>query len=371
MAVEFGEPSIEREMAEKWPASPRVAAVKWAMSEPNAAFASLWYPFQTGALAGCEDTLFLRARAGNVPPAMGLSRIDCLQSFKPFADALTHAPFCMIQAPERTYARVLVLPPPQRDEARALFAQAMQSCRDDGVVVVSMQNNAGAKSGEADLRQLAGDVQSLSKHKCRVFWANKKNLDMQLMQQWQALDAPRLIENIGLMSRPGVFSWDRIDAASGLLSEYLPSDLFGHGADLGAGMGYLSHTVLSNNKSVTAMDLYEAEARALACARLNCEKFAAKIRLKYHWHDVAQGLLAEYDFIVSNPPFHQGHEEVQAIGQAFIVSAARALKPGARFYMVANTHLPYEAVLKNHFHQVNVLATKLGYKVFEAIKAAQ
>jgi 16S rRNA (guanine1207-N2)-methyltransferase len=349
----------------------RSPAVKLGMSHHNAAFASLWYPFQTGALAQSGGMLFLRARAGILPPEIQQDQMDCMQSFKPFADELNRSPFCIIQECKRNYSCVLLLPPPQRDETRALFVQALLACSEDGVVVVSMQNNAGAKSGEADLRQLAGEVKSLSKNKCRVFWANKKNINYSLMQQWQTFDAPRLIESTGLISRPGVFSWDRIDTASKLLSDVLPANLSGNGADLGAGMGYLSHVVLSNNKTVTAMDLYEAEARALACAQLNCEKFAVSVDLKYHWHDVAQGLLAKYDFIISNPPFHQGHDEIQAIGQAFIVSAARALRPNGRFYMVANTHLPYEAILKNHFHQVNVLATKLGYKVFEAIKAAK
>jgi len=36
--------------------------------------------------------------------------------------------------------------------------------------------------------------------------------------------------------------------------------------------------------------------------------------------------------------------------------------------MVANRHLPYEAVLRDRFSQVNLLATQDGFKVFEAIK---
>lgn len=338
------------------------------MTDNNAAFNALWHPFLTGALAWNEPGLFLRARSGAIPQAIKTDQLDCRQSFQPFADDLVHAGWRVVDSIQKTYSMVLLLPPPQRDETRALFASALQNLSDEGLLVVSMQNNAGAKSGEDDLRQLAPNLQSLSKNKCRVFWTSKKNLDESLLQSWLKLDEPRMIEATGLISRPGVFAWDRIDSASRLLTEHLPSDLSGQGADLGAGVGYLTHTVLLRCKNIKAMDVYEAEARALECAKLNLAPFAADTHLKYFWHDVAKGIQGPYDFVISNPPFHQGREEVQALGQAFIEASAKSLKPDGRFYMVANRHLPYEASLKNHFSQVNMLAMQDGFKVFEAVK---
>lgn len=337
-----------------------------AMTDENPALASLWQPFLTGAIAWRERYLFLRARSGSLPAQINVEQIDCLQSFKPFADGLARAGWPIIEQVQHAYPIVLVLPPPQRDETRALFAQALQSVSEDGLVVVSMQNSAGAKSGENDLRQLAPNLQSISKNKCRVFWVNKKNIDEALLQAWLKLDEPRMVEATGFVSRPGVFAWDRIDAASLLLTEHLPKDLSGHGADLGAGLGYLTHRVLNHCENVIAMDMYEAEARALECARFNLSSFRPNTQLNYYWHDVVQGMHGAYDFVISNPPFHQGRTEVQTLGQAFIESAAKSLKPDGRFYMVANRHLPYEATLQKHFSRVTVLANKEGYKVFEA-----
>lgn len=338
------------------------------MTDQNPAFTALWYPFLTGAIAWREPALFLRARSGMIPAEIDAAQIDCQQSFKPFADDLERAGWPITQNFRKSYSVVLLLPPPQRDETRALFAQALRQVSEDGLVVVSMQNTAGAKSGENDLRQLAPDLQSTSKNKCRVFWAGKKNIDETLLQAWLKLDAPRKIESTGFISRPGIFAWDRIDAASQLLAEHLPKDLAGHGADLGAGLGFLTHRVLTRHENVRAMDVYEAEARALECAKSNLAQFDVSRQLKYYWHDVAQGVQGSYDFVVSNPPFHQGGVEVQAIGQAFIEAAAKSLRTNGRFYMVANRHLPYEASLKEHFSQVTVLAMQEGFKVFAAIK---
>jgi 16S rRNA (guanine1207-N2)-methyltransferase len=338
------------------------------MTEANAAFTALWHPFLTGAIAWSDSSLFLRARAGKIPDGIKTQGVDCVQSFKPFADELQRSGFSLLETIDKKYPLVLVLPPPQRDEARALFVQALQHAEEGGIVVVSMENNEGAKSGEKDLRQLAPDLQSVSKNKCRIFWGRKQRINEALMHAWSMQDAPRLLETTGFISRPGIFAWNRIDAASKLLASYLPDDLAGYGADLGAGFGYLTHAVLMRNKNIDAMDVFEAEARALECAKLNLARFEAGTKLAYHWQDVTQGIPGLHDFVVSNPPFHAGHAEIQAIGQAFIKVAAESLRPGGGFYMVANRHLPYEESLRNHFSNIDVLAVEDGYKVFKAVR---
>ena len=93
---------------------------------------------------------------------------------------------------------------------------------------------------------------------------------------------------------------------------------------------------------------------ALDLARANLERLrdpSRAVAFGFHWHDVATGLPARYDFIVSNPPFHQGRADEPDLGRAFIAAAAAALKPGGRLWLVANRHLPYEAVLARDIRQ--------------------
>jgi 16S rRNA (guanine1207-N2)-methyltransferase len=119
---------------------------------------------------------------------------------------------------------------------------------------------------------------------------------------------------------------------------------------------------------VAALDLYEADARALQLARDNLAAWGAGVPLQFHWHDVAAGLPRRYDAIVCNPPFHaQGAGERVDLGRAFIVAAAAALSPGGRLWLVANRHLPYEAVLDASFGSTRVVAQHDGFKVIEAI----
>jgi 16S rRNA (guanine1207-N2)-methyltransferase len=81
---------------------------------------------------------------------------------------------------------------------------------------------------------------------------------------------------------------------------------------------------------------------------------------------VTRGLPQRYDAIVSNPPFHQGRADLPELGRAFITSAADALQPDGRLLLVANRHLPYEAVLGQRFREVRTLVTQEGFKVIEA-----
>jgi 16S rRNA (guanine1207-N2)-methyltransferase len=324
-----------------------------------------------------STTLFLRARFSG--ELHDFRNLVCVQSFKPWADALTanghrvHADLSDCRPEHALFDRILVLPSRQRTETRALLAQAALRLSPAGVLLSAQQNNEGARSLQADCEVLFSHALHESKFKCRVVWAAGAHLNRELALAWQQLDAPRAILDGEFISRPGVFAWDRIDQGSALLTAHLPRDLAGHGADLGCGYGYLSRFALEANPAITALDCYEAEHRALSLARTNLSDFNVGGRnpraLGFHWHDVSLGLAQkDFDFIVSNPPFHVGRADQPDLGLSFIATASAALRQGGRFYMVANQHLAYELALKQKFSQVRTLVQDQGFKVFEAIR---
>jgi len=272
----------------------------------------------------------------------------------------------------RTYPLILVLPPRQRDEARALLARAVAMTTAGGRVIAAQHNNEGARSMEADLTQIAGPVTTLTKNKCRVCWSGPlmAAADPALASQWSELDAPRAIGDGRFVSRPGVFAWDRIDTASALLAAQLPANLSGRAADLGAGFGYLSAELLARCPKIETLDVYEAESRALDLARKNLSSFEARTAIHYHWHDVTRGLTQTCDVILTNPPFHTGtRHDRPDIGRSFIRAAAAALRRGGQLWLVANRHLPYESVLDASFGNVRIVAQAHGFKIVVAVKA--
>ncbi|KAF1009124.1 MAG: Ribosomal RNA small subunit methyltransferase C [Luteibacter sp.] len=235
-------------------------------SASDAALEALFVPFSTGELAlpPKGDLLLLRARDGFALREHRRPGWMMQQSFKPAANALARSGFEVVaEPPEGRYTIVMVLPTRQREETRALFAQAMARRGAGGIVLVAVPNTEGAKTAEADLALLAGGVTTLSKHKCRVFWTRSDAVaDPSLMEAWLALDAPVCVADDRFTSRRGLFAWDRIDIASALLAEVLPNDLSGRLADLGAGFGYLACEAIARCEGIVSADLYEAEARA-------------------------------------------------------------------------------------------------------------
>ena len=337
---------------------------------------TLFLPFRTGALTWPEDgrALVLGARAGAALAEFASPALACEQSFRPRAAALEAAGLSVSTRAEGRFPLVLVLPPRQREAARALLARALDQAEPGGIVVVSLANTDGARSVEEDLDRLAGPVESLSKNRCRVFWARAGAGDPALRADWAALEEPRPVADGRFLSRPGLFAWDRIDPGSALLAAHLPAELKGQGADLGAGFGYLAAEVLERCPEVTALDLYEAEARALELAHRNLESYAGRAELDFVWHDVATGLPRDrrYHFVVTNPPFHEGgRADRHDLGRAFITAAAAALRQRGRLWLVANRHLPYEATLEQAFVMVRRVADDGTYKVIEASKGVR
>jgi 16S rRNA (guanine1207-N2)-methyltransferase len=180
----------------------------------------------------------------------------------------------------------------------------------------------------------------------------------------EAIDegAPRHVDNLALCTQPGIFSWDRLDPGTALLLANLPP-LKGRGADFGCGLGILSRAVLGS-EAVTALTLLEIDRRAVEMARRN----VADPRVTILWSDIrtAGAVPDRLDFVVTNPPFHDGGIEDQALGRTFIARAAESLRPGGTLWLVANAHLPYEAALREAFRSVSVTAQAGGYRAFEA-----
>jgi 16S rRNA (guanine1207-N2)-methyltransferase len=327
---------------------------------------TLFLPLETGRIDWPQQALFLRARMGLAMREIPKDKLVCEQSFRTQYEALERSGFKVREDDDtKDFPLTLILPPRQRDENRALLARAVTRTKKGGIVLASVSNLEGAKTVEADLAALTGNISSLSKNKCRAFWSEIGNsLDQTLIDTWLKLDAPRKILDGRYLSRPGLFAWDRLDAGSQYLMKHLPK-LSGTGADLGSGFGYLSDEILKQS-DVTRIDLYEAEGRALKLSKDNLKPYGA--RASFHWQDVTKGGIGPYDFIVANPPFHTDRADRTELGQAFIRRASEALNVGGVFYMVANRHLPYEATLRSAFKTVVMLGDDGAYKVYKAIK---
>ena len=296
-----------------------------------------------GGLAVPERALFLGARAH--PALKAWPAVTGWQPLRPRADEWDRAGRPRVDDPGvEKWPVVLVLPGKSRDEILYWFALARDRLLPRGRMVVAMPNTAGAARFEKELARATGQVTSQQKHKCRAFHAvDGGNWDEALFTEWRALGQLRTIPGTDFVTTAGTFSSGHIDPGSQLLAKHLPANLRGRAADLGAGWGFLTDALLRRCPDITSVDLYEADSRAIDCARRNLAGHPRDLR--FHWHDVTAGLQDTFDVIVMNPPFHTGQESDVGLGRAFLTTAASALRRGGKLLLVANRQLPYEAVL--------------------------
>ena len=314
--------------------------------------------------------LFLSAR-----PHCGLDEWSDLTGWQPWrhhATAWDTQGRRRIDEPTGQWPMVFSLPGKSRDEILASFAIAHDMLEPGGVCITALANDCGAARFEKQLAATAGHIESIQKNKCRAFLARRdRPWCAETLAAWRALAAPTCVAGTSFRTSPGVFSAGRVDAGSALLADWLPRSLRGRGADLGAGWGFLSHALLSKCPQVKSIDLYEADARALALARDNLAAASAAragCEVGFHWHDVSAGLpdTVGYDFVVMNPPFHDGRRTDVSLGEAFIGAAEKALKPGGSMILVANRQLPYESVLGGHGMRPHAVYEDATYKVLTA-----
>ncbi|EFL88397.1 class I SAM-dependent methyltransferase [Ahrensia sp. R2A130] len=303
------------------------------------------------------DWLFLEAQP---LPGGALPEVLCEQGHRGFYLALEQAGYnTAAERDEISRAGALVLANRNRIANERNLARAWNATREGGVVAFAGDTNSSVKA----LRKWAGRrtevAGSLSKHHAVVFWLIKSGDD------WPLAEAPAV--NHEFHVAPGMFSARDIDKGSALLAEQFVGKLHGRVADFGAGWGYLSAKALE--VSVEHIELYEADHAALEAAKINAPGAAS-----FSWCDITSEAPLRsngggtFDTIIMNPPFHTSRAAEPALGQTFIEAASKALPQGGRLLMVANSRLPYEAVLTKHFRRFSALTHRDGFKVLEAVR---
>jgi 16S rRNA (guanine1207-N2)-methyltransferase len=303
-----------------------------------------------------EGTLMVfRPRIGDDLSPLGKDRVTVLQGFWPDHDWFAVQGYRTAVASNGMAAAALVCLPRSRTEGRALVAEAVSHVAPGGIVIVDGQKTDGIDSMHRDVRERVATTAPLSKAHGKIFAFPSSPV----FDDWAARET---LTDDGFITVPGIFSADGPDRGSMLLASALPAKLPGRIVDLGAGWGYLARAVLAR-EGVRTLDLVEAEAAALDCARRN----VSDPRARFHWADATafrpEGAV---DAVICNPPFHSGRGADPALGVAFIKSAAAMLHPGGQLWLVANRHLPYGSVLTDTFRDVKEIGGDGAFRVIRA-----
>ncbi len=171
-----------------------------------------------------------------------------------------------------------------------------------------------------------------------------------------------------VFSRPGVFSWERLDGGTQALLDVVDMKGATRILDLGCGMGVVG-VAAALQAPAAHVTMVDANAEAVRSSTRTVSENGLVERCEVLSSDVAAAVADRtFDVVLTNPPFHTGKATDLDVPAQFIRDAKRVLTPGGKFYLVANRTLPYEAWLNECFGSHNVEHNGQNFKVLSATR---
>ena len=161
------------------------------------------------------------------------------------------------------------------------------------------------------------------------------------------------------ISLPGTFAAGRLDEGTRVLLEAMGDHSFaGRCLDLASGSGVIGIALATRGGEWTLSDVdhlaVEASRRSAALAERPVTCIAS---------DGFAALEGHFDYIVTNPPFHQGQATDLEVPRRFIRDAHLHLEPGGHLHLVANRFLPYESLITETFGSCTIVHEDKRFKV--------
>lgn len=205
--------------------------------------------------------------------------------------------------------------------------------------------------------------------------------------------------DLRLVSEPGVFGAERVDAGTRLLLDHLPPlDQYAGGPDspvrvidLGCGNGVIG-AAIARRYPGAELTLIDESYAAIRSARATFEATVGlavdaqhQPRRRPPRFVVGDGLRAFVpgddatphepgaddmvaDVIITNPPFHHDHAVTDEIAWSFFHGARRVLRRGGVLVVVGNRHLNYHNKLRRLFGNVDTIGSSKKFVVLAAHK---
>jgi 16S rRNA (guanine1207-N2)-methyltransferase len=258
--------------------------------------------------------------------------------------------------------------------------EAFRALAVGGRCLLAGANDEGAKPAARLLEQLFGAARLEDQHSgCRMLSAVKTREAPgdEALTHIRWLDGDAFSEqpvvaggtSFVLATRPGVFSWEHLDEASGILADLMRVDDGESVLDLGCGAGVLG-VVAARLTPTGSVCMLDADADAIRCAQRTA-RLAECSNVDVRASDVCRAVAERtFDVVVSNPPFHLGKGTDLAIPRAFIEQAHARLHRGGRLYLVANRTLPYERLIAEVFGEVRTAHDGRRFKVIGGVRRA-
>ena len=269
----------------------------------------------------------------------------------------------ILAIPEQKFESIYIFLPKAKARLQYILDYATDALANDGELFFIGENKGGIKSLAKNLKKQFSYVEKVTSGKhSAIICASNPSVETQFNLEDYFSEHENHVD-LDLRALPGVFSQDKLDKGTKVLLDNLPRKIKGRILDFGCGAGTIG-IYLSQHREFEELELIDDDMLAVYSAQKNIERN----KVPYTEAFLSNGLTEvedRYNWIISNPPFHQGVKTHYNVTETFLKEAKNYLKLSGKLLLVANEFLNYEVILREHFKSVTTLVTENGFKVIQ------
>jgi len=249
------------------------------------------------------------------------------------------------------------------------LSMVSQLLKTDGEYFVIGEKKGGVKGCDKVLNKFTTGASKIdSARHCMLFNAVSNNEPCnKTMESWFSetnleINVSGETKKVTLASLPGVFSAKGLDNGTELLlKNMLPVE--GKGIDFGCGCGVIA-TVLSLDSKNEVIGI-DVDVLAIESSKRTFE-LNNVTATAIHSNGLANLMnnANQFDFIVSNPPFHTGLQTDYSIVDQFLKNSAVLLKNRFNMWVVANSFLPYPELFQKYLKSGKTIINNKRFSVY-------
>tara|TARA_R110000737_G_scaffold25195_4_gene43882 strand:- start:3415 stop:4464 length:1050 start_codon:yes stop_codon:yes gene_type:complete len=276
-----------------------------------------------------------------------------------------HSHFCVEYIAKTKHDMAIIHFPKSKAEFSFILAMLAESMTEDATIVIVGENKGGVKSAE----KLANEYleychKADSARHCLLyiakFNASLPRFDLQKFYKYYSVQMQDKVLKIAAL--PGVFSQNALDTGTEILLAHLPETMSGKVLDFGCGAGVIA-AYIGTVCPQTQLSLVDVSALALHSAQTTLT--LNNLTGEYIASDSLSQVKERYDFVVSNPPFHQGIKTHYEATEQFLAKIKQKLTNKGCITIVANSFLKYGPIMEKAIGKTKTLAVKRGFAIYQ------
>lgn len=257
--------------------------------------------------------------------------------------------------------------PKAKQEAEYLLAMLLSKLGKDTEIAVVGENRSGVKSIEKFFKPYGIITKYDSARRCSFYWGQCQNepAPFDINDWFKEYSVSFNGIDLKIKSLPGVFSHGEFDLGSQLLVNNLPK-LKGKVLDFGCGAGVLGCLMKALNPEI---ELNMCDVSALAVTSSIETLKANNLSGHVFATDIYSDVDTDFNFIISNPPFHSGLDTSYNATETLLTEAPRHLSNKGQLIIVANIFLKYPPLIEATFGHCQVLDKTNKFTIYQAAKS--